>query len=274
MNGAMSALRIAWRLPPLVAHVLLGAGITAALRVWAGPRWYLGPRARVVCWWNRVLARLLGLTVQRRGQPAAAPGVYVANHISWLDIVAISSVLPVSFVAKAELRRWPVIGLLTRWTGAAFVRRGGVAGLAETLGEVEALLHRGRSVVLFPEGTTTRGESVGRFHAALLEAPLRAGCPVRAISLRYRQGGAIDTLAPYVDDDHFVAHLLAILARPRTRLLMGIHALPVDAPGRRQALAGAAREVILGALSASDAEPAGNSPPPLPARAATVGAVE
>ncbi|UCE90365.1 MAG: 1-acyl-sn-glycerol-3-phosphate acyltransferase [Pseudomonadota bacterium] len=91
------------------------------------------------------MARLLGLVVNQGGHPGAAPAVYVANHISWIDIVAISVAAPVLFIAKSELQRWPAISPLTSWSGAVFVRRGGVAGLADTLVEAVALLKNGRS---------------------------------------------------------------------------------------------------------------------------------
>ena len=143
-------------------------------------------------WWHRTAARLLGLKVETRGLPATErPLLIVANHVSWLDIVVLGSLMPLSFVAKAEVASWPVFGFLARMQRTVFVdrtRRTATRGVAE---DIATRLRRGDPMVLFAEGTSSNGGEVLPFRSALLGAARHAltgdGLPalVQPVSIAY-----------------------------------------------------------------------------------------
>jgi 1-acyl-sn-glycerol-3-phosphate acyltransferase len=174
----------------------------------------LGRRAqgaceRVVMNWNRAACRILHIRLKVTGLPDASAGMTVANHVSWLDIIALGSLQPFLFVAKEEVAQWPVMGVLARGIGTLFIRRGD-AEQSTAVGETMAwLLRRGVRLLVFPEGTTTRGDQVLRFHGKLFLPAQRSHVGVQAVALKY--GGLASHHAPFVGDDDFVPHLLRIL---------------------------------------------------------------
>jgi 1-acyl-sn-glycerol-3-phosphate acyltransferase len=142
----------------------------------------------------RTLARLMlaaiGVRVERRG-PALKPGcLLVANHVSWLDILVLLATAPVRLVAKGEVGSWPGIGALAGLSGAIWLNRSRPKELPHTVGEVTAALKSGRSVAVFPEGTTYCGTDRGRFRPAMFQAAIDANAPVVPTSLHYSSTGA------------------------------------------------------------------------------------
>jgi 1-acyl-sn-glycerol-3-phosphate acyltransferase len=135
--------------------------------------------------WARAVLRGLRVELAVSGSPPAAPGLVVANHLSYLDIPVLAACFPAVFVSKAEVRRWPLIGLMSQTMGTVFVRREQKRDLPQTNAAIAAALARGDSVVLFPEGTSTQGSRVAPFRAPLLADAARSGLPVHYASLRY-----------------------------------------------------------------------------------------
>jgi 1-acyl-sn-glycerol-3-phosphate acyltransferase len=169
--------------------------------------------------WSQQLLAILGIHSQARydaGTPAS-PCMLVANHISWLDIFVIHAQDPVRFIAKAEIRGWPVIGTLCSVTGTLFIeriKRRDAHRIKEMM--VRALLD-GDCVCVFPEGITTDGDVVRHFHANLLQAAISCRTPLQPVALRYRRAdGMRSTAAPYVGEQTLVASVLAILTQPST----------------------------------------------------------
>ena len=155
--------------------------------------------------------------------------MFVANHISWLDIFCIAAVCPTHFLAKQEVAAWPLFGWLSRRAGTAFIRRGGERGAAEATEQLVWRLRRGERVLVFPEGTSTAGESVRRFYPRLFQAALLARCPVQAIALRYPRPGGINRAVPFVGDDKLLPHLWRLLGEPAVDVLLcfgTVHAPP------------------------------------------------
>lgn len=114
-----------------------------------------------------------------------ARGMVVCNHISWLDIFVINALTPAAFVSKDDVKRWPLIGWLCTHTETIFLARGSRAAVQRTR---EALIDQLQSdvhVAVFPEGTTTGGDCVLPFHAALVQSAIDAGAPVIPMALRY-----------------------------------------------------------------------------------------
>lgn len=173
---------------------------------------------RITAGFCRGLLRLLGVSATVCGKPARVPVLVVANHISWVDVLALRASLPASFIAKSDVAHWPLIGTLVARTGHCFVDRYNAFACYRTLPRIEALLRQG-SVVAFPEGTTSSGEDCGHYHGMFIEAAVRRGRPVQPVVLRYRDpSGARCRAVPFVGDDSFVVSLLRIAAAPSVAL--------------------------------------------------------
>lgn len=214
----MLLLRLSLRLPMLLAWLLVGAGLGLLWRARLGRTWYDSRSGRaLVRGWMARLGRILGLRVTVKGQPLST-ALLVANHISWLDIPALAARVPGRFVAKAEVRHWPLLGWLAELSGTRFLRRNSLAGMRVLLEQVTRDLEAGRPCLVFPEGTSTDGSRVGPFFPALLQTAITAAVPVQCVAIRYGDGRRRDEQAPFIDDDVFVRHLLGILGRGHTRV--------------------------------------------------------
>lgn len=126
--------------------------------------------------------------------------LWTSNHISWLDIPTIGSIIPTFFLSKAEIGKWPLIGFLARAANTLFIERG--SGDADSVSKQMAqFLKDGYPVVFFPEATTTDGTAVKRIHGKLLQAAMDANVPIQPIVICYvdEQGG-LDTAIPYYGD--------------------------------------------------------------------------
>ncbi len=189
------------RLSLLGLHIVLGLLMGLCARFSAHPeRWSQR--------WFRGLLRLLKVRLEIIGQPADSGALFAGNHVSWLDIAVLVCAHPVRFVSKAEVARWPVIGWLARAGGTLFIERG-AHGTQQLNEELTALLETGRPVVIFPEGTTTRGPGVRNFHSRLFAGAIHSGRPIQPFALRYREH-----CVPYVDDQSLIDNLWALLAEP------------------------------------------------------------
>jgi len=164
---------------PLIARLRAGVVIAAFLAVTlAGMPWQalllrVAPAAarRFPNRYHRLVARLFGLKLTVIGAPVTGEGVLLlANHTSWMDIVLFSAVTPLSFVAKAEIARWPLFGTLARLQRTVFVARERRAQTGAVAEEIGARLASGDCLLLFPEGTSYDGNSVLPFKSALLGA--------------------------------------------------------------------------------------------------------
>lgn len=226
----------------LVAGIFLW-GLLAVSLVFPGLR-RLGERRarhwreRVILNWNRSVCRILNVRIRVSGHMDPTARLTVANHISWLDIIALGSLQPMVFVAKAEVADWPIMGTLARGIGTVFIHRGDAEQAATTLEAMTWLLRRGAHLMLFPEGTTTRGDQVLRFHGKLFNPAQLTAARVQSVAVRYR--GVSSQVAPFVGDDDFLPHLLRILRQPVIEL--ELHYCPVLPVGlRRDQLARTAR---------------------------------
>lgn len=208
----------------VVCHILTGLllGLYLAIAAALGAR-----REPVVRWWHRRLLRIMDVTVRVQGELPNDAGLVVGNHVSWLDIPVIGSVMECHFVSKAEVAQWPLIGGLARIGGTEFHQRGG--GGARRL--IERLVRRlvaEQRIVIFPEGTTTEGTAVRRFQPRLFAAAIEAEQGITPVVLRYGPHPAQATDAPYIGDDVFFAHLWRLL-RHRA-ITVDLTCLPVLSP--------------------------------------------
>ena len=178
----MRRARASWRALRLLLHLLHGVAVLAlgfALLDEAA-------RQQRVRWWSAKLLRLAGLQLRVSGTPRPGATLLLANHVSWLDVAAIHAAAPhARFVAKAELRRWPVVGWMSRAAGTLFIERERKRDALRVVHQLAQALRDGHSVVVFPEGTTGDGATLLPFHANLLQAAVATGTPVQPVVLRY-----------------------------------------------------------------------------------------
>lgn len=202
--------------------------------------------------WSVALTGILNVRVIHT--PAAASDrsgeLIVANHISWLDILVLNSVTPTRFVAKSEVRHWPVIGRLCIRVNTIFVERHKRHDTLRVNRLAVEALQQGEQITLFPEGTTTDGTKMRHFHASLLQPAIDAGAPIRPIAIRYYdRHGRIDRNAAYIDDMSFLSSLWNILRSQVLYVqLTDLPLLPSTGQSRR-ALAVQAQRDIAAALN-------------------------
>jgi 1-acyl-sn-glycerol-3-phosphate acyltransferase len=199
----------------------------------------------------RWVGRAAGMRVRVVGVPLERDVLFLANHLSWLDILVLAGASGTAFVAKAEVAETPVVGWLAGLNRTVFVarsERSAVRGQADALRDA---LAGGRPVALFPEGTTDGGPEILPFRASLLAAlfPPLPGVKVQPVALDY--GAAANDLA-WVGDESGLANVRKVLTRRGTTPVMVRFLAPVDPEaGDRKALARAARDEIVEALGPS-----------------------
>jgi len=174
-------LRAVRRIAAAVVHALHGAFICA----FEFPRADAARRRARIEWWAAGMLARLDVRVEVRGALQPAPVLLLANHVSWLDILAVHAVHAARFVSKADVRRWPLVGYLIVSAGTILSEREKKRDAMRVVHHVADALREGGSVALFPEGTTGTGPVVLPFHANLLQAAIAAGAPVQPVVLRY-----------------------------------------------------------------------------------------
>jgi 1-acyl-sn-glycerol-3-phosphate acyltransferase len=174
-------------------------------------------RARWLQRWSRIVARLIGLQVEHRSTPPSS-GMIVSNHLSYLDILAYSALVPCVFVAKQEVAQWPIFGLFARLSGTIFIDRTRRMKVAEANQRIAEALNADLVVVLFPEGTSSNGRTVLPFRSSLLEPAVLSARPVTPAGIRYhlRRGSVADEVC-YWGDMTLLPHLLSLLSIPEVR---------------------------------------------------------
>jgi 1-acyl-sn-glycerol-3-phosphate acyltransferase len=249
----MRWLRYLYRVPLLLWHVaidlplvlLLTTRLTAGIDV-GGERL----DHRVIRAWSAALMRICGFRLRRVGTPLPGATVFVANHVSWADIVVLHSQRMMGFVAKREIASWPLIGWMATRGETIYHERGSSESLGGVLHEMLARLRAGRSVGVFPEGRTRNGREVGPFHARIFLAAVEAGAPVQPVALRYGDHGNAQARVAFQAGEGFLGNFLRLLGDPAR--IAEVHFLQPIAPGEadgRRRIAELARERIVAAMA-------------------------
>jgi 1-acyl-sn-glycerol-3-phosphate acyltransferase len=249
----MRWLRYLYRVPLLLWHVaidlplvlLLTTRLTAGIDV-GGERL----DHRVIRAWSAALMRICGFRLRRVGTPLPGATVFVANHVSWADIVVLHSQRMMGFVAKREIASWPLIGWMATRGETIYHERGSSESLGGVLHEMLARLRAGRSVGVFPEGRTRNGREVGPFHARIFLAAVEAGAPVQPVALRYGEHGKAQARVAFQAGEGFLGNFLRLLGDPAR--IAEVHFLQPIAPGAadgRRRIAELARERIVAAMA-------------------------
>ena len=223
--------------------------------------WFWPRMARTFpMYYHRVVCRILGVRVEVTGEiPQHGPLLLASNHVSWIDIVVLSSMAPVSFVAKSEVAGWPFFGHLARPQRTVFVERRAQRTAAHK-DEMTERLNAGDSLVLFPEGTSSDGNHVLPFKSAffaLAETRVRdAALTVQPVSVAYT---AIDGLPigrdrrpelTWFGDLDLAPHLWGVLCLDRFTVTVQFHApVTIESFSSRKELAAHCQAVVAGGLS-------------------------
>ena len=224
---------------------------------WLGvclPMWAITDRfGKGDVWVRRYLGgtgHILGLRVRIEGRPVAGQVLYVANHITFLDILALGGAVPARFVAKAEIEGWSLVGFLAKVGGSIFVSRERRGETRIQADRIAAALAAPRPVVLFGEGATGDGTALMPFRAPLFVAAIEAGAPVQPVAIDY---GPERARFAWPDDVSFGAEAKRLLLWTRTVPVTLRFLDPIPTSGLdRKALAAAAHAAVARALDAGD----------------------
>ena len=211
-DPAESAARLPWR----TARLLV---VLAAIAVSAPLLPLVTDRCR--SWWWQTAARAVltaaGVRIVVTGPRRFAVGgvLVVANHVSWIEVLALSAVRPLRMVAKGEIRAWPVIGAAAEAFGAVFVDRARLRDLPAGVARISSALASGDAVGVFPEGTTWCGAAAGPFRRAAFQAAVDTGSPVRPVAVTIRTpDGRPSRAASFVGEETLLACLSRVLRLP------------------------------------------------------------
>lgn len=219
MTPVSSTFRILLRGLRLASVTAVGSCVVLALhllRRWAPVR-AQRLRNRVFRFWARDFCRAVGMRVRVQGRGPVGRFFLVCNHVSYTDIPLLASQVDTAFVGKADLRRWPLLGLAFRATDTIFIDRGRKRDLLRVLELVRRCLERGLGVTVFPEATSTKGETILRFKPSLLQLAAKNKQPVHYATLSYRTPPGwppAHQLVCWWDGTPFLRHLLRLLAAP------------------------------------------------------------
>lgn len=200
--------RYYYKFAQLVAHCLIGVLVALTLPL------YRRHMLRITTWWYRRLLAIFNVKLEVVGEHADKPILVVANHVSWMDIAVLGSLLEPAFISKAEVGKWPVLGAIARATGTVLLPRGAFK-TAEVAGLLAHRLAQGRNVVLFPEATTSAEAAPKHFHARLFAAAIEHNYPVLPTAIRYMPHipgePGHHSWAPWVGDGGLGTHLCRLL---------------------------------------------------------------
>lgn len=190
-------------------NMLRGRRFWASTAVWRSNNFHA---------WGGLALPILGVHLTVRGTPPTGPFVLVSNHLSYLDILVLAGQLHAVFIAKSEVRGWPLLGALCRVVDTQFIERDRKNDILRMLETIRDVLDTGRGVVFFPEGTTSNGSGVQRFKPPLLAVAAESGLPVAYAAVSY----AVPEGSPPASDSvcwwggaGFVGHFLTVLRMPR-----------------------------------------------------------
>jgi 1-acyl-sn-glycerol-3-phosphate acyltransferase len=191
----------------LALHIAYGLGMAVIY-----PRLSASMRRRILQNWSADLLCIFNVKLETVDLSALHNGLIVSNHISWLDIFVLNSVVPMRFVAKSEVRRWPAIGWLCARANTLVIERGNARAAARINTQLGELMQQRECLAVYPEGTSTDGAQVAHFHAFLLQPAIDAQVPLHPIAIRYQnEDGERSSAAAYIDDISFGASLWALL---------------------------------------------------------------
>ena len=208
-------LRFSWRAVALGIWLILGLCILGLVF----PFLSLARRLRIHAWWSSWLLCWCGVQVDYHGQiEQHRPVLFVLNHVSWLDIFILNKKRATSFIAKSDIRNWPLVGWLVTGAGTVYIERGQRHVIKQVATQMKARFEQSQAVGLFPEGTTSEGFTVQPFHASLFEAALSTEVDIQPVALRFFDGDQRSSRVAFVGEQSLVANIWLLLSQPGVRI--------------------------------------------------------
>ena len=203
------AVRFVIRLVLLILLIISGLVLTGLIFPLLGQ----AARERSTQLWSKILILVLGVRVKVEGAPIQNSAVMlVANHVSWIDIFILNSCRTTFFIAKKEIKDWPIVGRLVVQTGTIFVDRSRRSAMRGVNKELDERFAKGMCTGLFPEGTTSDGLGVKSFFGGLLEAPLKAQIPIQPVAILLYHKDQRSSFASFIGDETLVHNIWILLS--------------------------------------------------------------
>jgi len=235
-----------FRMGRIVLHTLYGVFVAGIILRRLNSR----KRNLVISRWSTSLLDLLNIKVITEGvvpQQALSNTMFVANHVSWVDIHALNSVHTTRFIAKSEIRQWPVFGFFATSVNTLFIDREKRHEAGKMVDTTRKALQAGDCICFFPEGTTTDGTEIKPFKGSLLQAAIEANSEVRPFSIRYPDAeNGVNTEMSYWGEMSLIESIRNIIRQRQATVVLRF-AEPINAADYdRRNLASITREVISG----------------------------
>jgi 1-acyl-sn-glycerol-3-phosphate acyltransferase len=216
VRAAVRMFRLAHESLFLFGIYMLGRIVVAPAGKKTGRTW----RRLMYRTWARRMTALFGVRPEISGVVPEGTFLLVSNHVSYLDITVLAQIADVAFIAKDDIRRWPLIGMLAASVGTIFVKRESRRDALRVATEMGRALDEGRGVAVFPEGTATNGTTLLPFKPTLLEVAAQRKIDVYSATLIYSTDDArfpAEKFVAWADDESFVGHVWRQLQLPRVR---------------------------------------------------------
>lgn len=187
--------------------------------------------------WAKMFVRLLNARIEVFGTPPKPPFFLVCNHLSYTDIPVLRCIVDGVFVAKSEIADWFLAGRIVRDMGTIFIDRRNKRDIPRAGREIIQKIDDGEGVVIFPEGTSTKGEEVLPFNSSFLEFAAQKKLPVYYASLTYKTPSNDSKASDYVcwwDDTTFINHLWRLFSLPGFTAIVNFGETPVSNPNRKE----------------------------------------
>ncbi len=231
----MTHLRAVFRFVLLFIATFGVYGVWLALSLFIPNKVYW--RQIILGWWAAAFVRIARCEVEVIGTPPKAPFFLVANHLGYFDIPVVRSTVKGVFVAKHDIESWPCVGKMVRNMGTIYVDRARRRDIPRAGAEVIERLSGGEGVIVFPEGTSSKGETVLPFNSSFLSFAAQTDVPVSYLSISYRT--PMGELPPsgaicWWDDTPFLTHILRLFSIPRFTAILNFGDEPVVNPDRKQ----------------------------------------
>lgn len=209
-------------------------------------RWFIGAefksdkrgwRQKAFGAWARHFVKISGMRVEVVGTPPRSPFFLVSNHLSYTDVPALRSVLEGVFVAKGEMESWFLAGRIVKDMGTIFINRQNRRDIPRAGAKIIERLESGEGVIVFPEGTSTKGETVLPFNSSFLEFAAQRDLPVAYASITYKIPNdtpkAVETVC-WWDEKTFAEHLWQLFQVPKFTAVINFGNEPIHNPNRKE----------------------------------------
>lgn len=187
-------------------------------------------------WWTKSFVRIAGMDLQIVGRIPQPPFFLVCNHLSYVDIAALRAAVTGVFVAKAEIQTWFLAGRIVRDMGVIFIDRANRRDIPRAGAEIIERLNAGEGVIVFPEGTSTKGDDVMPFNSSFLEFAARTDLPVSYASITYRTPvgeASASSMVCWWEDITFAAHMFRLFSLKRFTAVITFGDQPVRDADRK-----------------------------------------